>query len=76
MAAHGLSDLRMTFALGDYPSRMLQRESVLSWKAARERYNDLSRLTRVVNQHVTVQVFLSCLNNFFSICIQLQFTVT
>ncbi|XP_034242833.1 gustatory receptor for sugar taste 64f-like [Thrips palmi] len=46
------------------------------WKSARERFHDLSELTREVDQHVSVQVLLSCLNNFFSICIQLQHAVS
>lgn len=42
------------------------------WRLARENFNGLSRLTRKVDRHLNFLMLLSCLNNFFSICIQLQ----
>ncbi|XP_034232807.1 gustatory receptor for sugar taste 64d-like isoform X2 [Thrips palmi] len=45
------------------------------WQLARENFSDLSELTRKVDHYISFLMLLSCLNNFFSICIQLQHTV-
>ncbi len=50
-------------------------DDVTYWKEARESFNDLSQLTREVDNYMSALVLLSVLNNFFSICIQLQHTV-
>ncbi|XP_026292549.2 gustatory receptor for sugar taste 64a-like [Frankliniella occidentalis] len=55
--------------------RATTQDDAFDWKHARESFNDLSQLTREVDNTLSSLVLLSCLNNFFSICIQLQHTV-
>ena len=41
------------------------------WRSARRAHDSLSKLTRLVDQALNVQLFVSFLNNLYFVCMQL-----